>query len=70
MWVLHELKEIILTQRINICDSHFKHNAIDLFLKGIITGDEKWIVFNNVNRKRSWFKHDEPAKTISKAELD
>ena len=31
--VPHELKEIQITQRINICDTHFKHNAIDPFLK-------------------------------------
>ncbi|XP_026674121.1 histone-lysine N-methyltransferase SETMAR-like [Ceratina calcarata] len=69
IWVPHELKEIHLTQRINVCDTNFKRNAIDPFLKRIITGDEKWIVYNNVNRKRSWSKHDEPAQTISKAEL-
>ena len=53
IWVPHELKEIHLTQRINICDMHFKRNGIDTFLKRIITGNEKWIVYNNVNRKRS-----------------
>lgn len=29
IWVPHELKEIHLRQRINICDTHFKRNAID-----------------------------------------
>ena len=53
IWVPHELKEILLTQRINICDTYFKRNAIDPFLKRIMTDDEKWIVYNNVNRKRS-----------------
>ena len=33
IWVLHELKEIHPTQRINICDTHFKRNAIDLFFE-------------------------------------
>ena len=28
IWVPHELKEIHLTQHINICDKHFKRNAI------------------------------------------
>ena len=31
--VPYELKEIHLTQRINICYTHFKRNAIDPFLK-------------------------------------
>ena len=54
-------KEIHLTQRINICDSLQKRNEINPFLKRLITGDEKWIVYNNVNRKRSWVMQDEPA---------
>ena len=40
-----------------------------LCFKRIITGDEKWIVYNNVVRKRSWSKRDEPPQTTSKAEL-
>jgi len=43
IWVPHELKEIHLTQRINICDMHLKRNELDAFLKRIITGDEKWV---------------------------
>ncbi|GFX81750.1 histone-lysine N-methyltransferase SETMAR [Trichonephila clavipes] len=39
------------------------------FLKRIITGDEKWVVYNNVKRTRSWSKKDEPAQTISKADI-
>lgn len=68
-WVPHELKEIHLTQRISACDLHLKRNEIDPFLKRIITGDEKWIVYDNVSRKRSWSKHDEPPQTTSKADI-
>jgi len=69
IWVPHKLKEIHLTKRINACDVHLKRNEFDPFLKQIITGDEKWIVYNNVNRKRSWSKHDEPPQTTSKADI-
>jgi len=69
LWVPHQLKEIHLTQRISICDSLLKRNEIDPFLKRLITGDEKWIVYNNVNRKRSWVMQDEPAQTTPKAEI-
>ncbi|KHJ96074.1 transposase [Oesophagostomum dentatum] len=34
-----------------------------------VTGDEKWIVYNNVTRKRSWSKPDEPGQTMSRADL-
>ena len=53
IWIPQELKEINLTKRINVCDLHLKRNEIDPFLKRIITGDEKWIVYNNLVRKRS-----------------
>ena len=69
VWVPHELKEIHLTQRVSICDLHLKRNEDDPFLKRIVTGDEKWIVYNNATRKRSWSKPDEPAQTMSKAHL-
>lgn len=69
IWVPHELKEIHLTQRINICDTHLKRNENDPFLKRIITGDEKWVTYNNIVRKRSWSRRDELAQTISKPEL-
>lgn len=35
----------------------------------MITGDEKWIVYNNVERKRSWSRRDDSPQTSSKAEL-
>ncbi|GFV72010.1 uncharacterized protein TNCV_2459431 [Trichonephila clavipes] len=50
-------------------ESLLKRHENDPFLKRIITGDEKWVVYNNVKRKRSWSKKDEPAQTISKADI-
>ena len=66
IWVPHKLNEIQLTKRISICDSLLKHNETNPFLKKIITGDEKWIVYDTVVRKRSWSKQDEPTKPTSK----
>jgi len=53
IWVPHELKEIHLTNRMNVCDQLIKREENDPFLKRMITGDKKWIVYNNVNQKRS-----------------
>ncbi|GFS86600.1 histone-lysine N-methyltransferase SETMAR [Trichonephila clavipes] len=50
-WVPHELKETHLTQRINSGDLLKKRNENDPFLKQLITGDEKWVVYNNIKRK-------------------
>lgn len=66
-WVSHELKETHLTQRINRRDLLKKRNENDPFLKRLITGNEKWVVYNNIKRKRSWSRPGEPAQTTSKA---
>ncbi|CAH2092131.1 unnamed protein product [Euphydryas editha] len=69
VWVLHVLTERNLCRRIDVCDSLLKRHENDQFLKRIITEDEKCVVYNNVKRKRSWSKKDEPAQTISKADF-
>ena len=70
IWVPHKLNEIQLTKRISICDSLLKRNEINPFLKRIITGDEKCVVYDNVVRKRLWSNRDEPAQSSSKADID
>ena len=52
IWVPYKLNEIQLTKRISTCDSLLKCNETDPFLMRIITGDEKWVVYDNVVRKR------------------
>ena len=51
IWVPHKLNDIKLTKRISICDSLMERNKTDPFLKRIITGDEKWVFYDNVVRK-------------------
>ena len=55
--------------RINICDTLLKRNEIEPFLKRMITGDEKWITYDNPTRKRSWIKKGEKAQAIAKPGL-
>ena len=54
---------------ISICNSLLKHNENIPFLKQIVTGDEKWVLYNNVEQKRSWGKQNEPPPTTPKANL-
>jgi len=35
----------------------------------VVTGDEKWTIYNNVERKRSWGKRNELPLAIPKADL-
>ena len=69
VWIPHNLNEKQLMIRVSICSSLLIRNKNDPFLKRTITGDEKWVVFNNPKRKRSWTKPNEPPKTIPKADL-
>ena len=60
VWVPHDLTEKNLMDRISICDSLYKRNKETPFLKQVVTGNEKWIIYNNVERKRSWGKRNVP----------
>ena len=66
VWVPHKLSEKNL-DHIFTRDSLLKHNKNVLFLKQIAMGDEKWILYNNVERKRLWGKRNEPPPTTPKA---
>lgn len=55
--------------RISICESLLNRNKVDPFLKRVVTGDEKWITYSNVKRKRSWSTGNKPAQTVSKPGL-
>ncbi|XP_025155848.1 histone-lysine N-methyltransferase SETMAR-like [Harpegnathos saltator] len=46
-----------------------KQNEIEPFLKQMVTGDEKWITYDNIVRKRSWSKRSETAQTVAKPGL-
>ena len=65
----HDLTEKNRIDRISISDLLYKRNEYDPFLKHIITGDEKWIIYNNVECKKSWSKRVQPPSTTSKAGL-
>jgi len=55
--------------RIFIYDLLLKRNENCPFLKWMIIGDEKWIVYNNVQRKRSWGKKAKPPQTTPKQNI-
>ena len=55
-WVPHELTEanIGLQQRVSICSSLLSRYPQEEFLRSIITGDEKWVLYIMHSRKRQW----------------
>ncbi|GFU73788.1 transposase [Trichonephila clavipes] len=55
--------------RISICEALTKRNEIDPFLKWMAIGDEKWVTYYNIVRKRLWSKCGEAAETVAKPGL-
>ncbi|GFU43685.1 mariner transposase [Trichonephila clavipes] len=55
--------------RISICDALAKRNEIDPFLKRMVTGDKKWVTYDNIVRKRSWSKYREASQMGAKPGL-
>ncbi|XP_014478527.1 PREDICTED: histone-lysine N-methyltransferase SETMAR-like, partial [Dinoponera quadriceps] len=59
IWVPHELTETALDQRRTICASLLSWYKTDPFLRRIVTGDEKWVLYNNPIGKKQWLSSKE-----------
>lgn len=57
------LSEKNLLDHISACDSLLNITKAFCFLKQIVMGDQKWILYNNMERKWSWGKQNEPPTT-------
>ncbi|GFX22695.1 histone-lysine N-methyltransferase SETMAR [Trichonephila clavipes] len=69
VWVSHPVTLRNMMDRICICEALAKRNEIDPFLKRMVTGDEKWVTYDNIARERSWSKRSEAAQTVAKPGL-
>lgn len=49
--------------RVSICVFLLNRNKIVPISKRIVTGDETWVTYDNVKRKRSWLNRAEQALT-------
>lgn len=65
----HKLTERNKIERISICNSLLKRPHLNEFLKRLVTGDEKWILYDNVVKKKSWCGPGETPETVAKAGL-
>ncbi|GFV29115.1 mariner transposase [Trichonephila clavipes] len=48
-----------MMDQISISETLAKQSEINPFLKRMVTGDEKWVTYDNIVRKRSWKKRDQ-----------
>ncbi len=64
VWVPHQLSPDQLLMRTTTCTSLLARLEVDPFLRRIIKGDEKWVLYVNVERKRQWLNPgQEPVPT-------
>ena len=64
-WVPHELSQKNLDHRVVICTSLLARNKIEPFLNRMIIGDEKWITYNNIVRKRAYCEPERPSPSTN-----
>ncbi|CAK9803711.1 Mariner Mos1 transposase [Anthophora quadrimaculata] len=65
-WVPHELSERQQENRKTTSELLLARYKRKSFLHRIVTGDEKWIYFENPKRKRSWVTRGEPATSTAR----
>lgn len=69
VWVPHKLSEKNLIDRFTACTSLLARQKEEPFLDRIVTGDEKWVLYDNQVRKRHWSVKGETPLTTPKAGL-
>ena len=68
-WVPHELSQANMTQRLTLCTTLLARHQRKTFLWQIVTGDEKWVHYDNPQRKRSWVDPGQPTTSTAKPKL-
>lgn len=68
-WVPYELKPRDVERRLCISEMLLERHKKKSFLHRIVTGDEKWIHYDNPKRKKSYVKPGQPAKSSPKRNI-
>ena len=65
-WVPHKLSEAAVISRLSVCESLLTRHKRKSFLPNIVTGDEKWLFYDNPQRKKQWLDPGEAARPTPK----
>ena len=68
-WIPHDLTQMQLKKRVDICQQLLYSRRTYNWLDNLITGDEKWVLYTNTTRKRQWLKPGQVAKPTPKVGL-
>lgn len=69
IWLPHDLTDRQLMRRVEDCHALLRKNSSESFLKRLITGDEKWILYRNATQRKSWVRKGTPAAAVPKPEI-
>lgn len=68
-WVPHELSEENKNRRVDICLNLLSRYKRKNFLHKIITGDEKWILYDNPKRRKAWVDPGQPSTSVARPNI-
>lgn len=68
-WVPHKLSEINAANRLSTCVSLLTRHKTKSFLWRIVTGDEKWIYYDNPVSRKQWLGPSEEPLHVPKPEI-
>ena len=68
-WLPHELKERDMERRKTICEMLLQRQRRKGFLHRILTGDEKWIHYENPKQPKAWVRPGEPGPSRPKQNI-
>uniref|UniRef100_A0A1I7XS11 HTH_48 domain-containing protein n=1 Tax=Heterorhabditis bacteriophora TaxID=37862 RepID=A0A1I7XS11_HETBA len=68
-WVPYELSENTIGRRLNICISLLARQRKKNFLWKIVTGDEKWIMYDNPKHTHSWVDPGQQTTSTAKPNI-
>lgn len=69
VWVPHELTEDQRLNRMSVCNANLIRHDKQPILKRIVTGDEKWVLFENPRRGGQWLSSGQTAQPTAKPGL-
>lgn len=69
VWIPHELSASQAAMRVNVCMQLLTFKRTFDWLRNLVTGDEKWVLYVNHTRKRQWLSTHESGVPTPKADL-
>ena len=68
-WVPHTLTANNRTQRLSICTSLLLKQRREPFFDRLVTGDEKWVLYDNVTMRKQWLSPGQSPAPTARREL-